>query len=407
MLSAGCPDCKIMLIEYKQSDTDALKMGIGKGVVAASFSYCGTEGSGDLNQLSAWNHPGTGIFASSGDWGYLGHAGVGAARVCTPAAFPGVVSVGGTTLTKSAANPRGWTEAVWNLAGSGCSNVFSKPAWQTDTGCKMRMVADLSAVAQNVSNYCTDPGGGGGWRIVGGTSASSPFVAGALTLMGAIGSDFTPEWVWQHASDFYDVTSGNNGTCGGSPAYYCQAAPGYDAPTGVGTPNGVLLGGGFDGGPPDLDSGGPSVDASIEGGSGGGAGVTTGGTGTGGTGNGGAGGSTGGSATTTSSSVSTTGTTTSSTGVTGSGGAPGRTTKAPADDQLSGCACHVTTRAADADSKFNSNHWSVLFAALSLLRRRSQRVLRRRNDLDTTGLSLISHISRYRKKSLIEEHGSR
>src|SRR5260370_29722968 len=140
--------------------------------------------------------------------------------------------------------PRGWNELVWSHAGSGCSTVIPKPAWQTDTGCKMKTVADLSAAAENISNYCTDPGGRGGWGTVGGTSASSPFIAGALAVTGVLDGHFNPSWVWQHLDAFFDITSGNNGTCGGSPAYYCQATAGYDAPTGVGTPNGDALTGG-------------------------------------------------------------------------------------------------------------------------------------------------------------------
>ena len=33
------------------------------------------------------------------------------------------------------------------------------------------------------------------------------------------------------------MTSGSNGSC--SPTYLCTAGPGYDGPTGLGTPNGV------------------------------------------------------------------------------------------------------------------------------------------------------------------------
>ncbi len=247
MLSAGCPDCKIMLIEpNRTSDSDAITMAIGKGVAALSFSFCGAETNSDLNQAAAWNHPGTGLFASSGDWGYLNHAG-GMPGVCSPASFPGVVSVGGTTLTKSN-TPRGWTESTWSSAGSGCSTVFPKPSWQTDTGCSKRMVADISAIAENVSNYCTDPGDTNGWGTVGGTSAAAPFVAGALTLIGAINADFTPAWVWHHADDLFDITTGNNGTCSSVSAYYCKAGTGYDGPTGLGTPNGGMPVGGTDGG---------------------------------------------------------------------------------------------------------------------------------------------------------------
>lgn len=45
---------------------------------------------------------------------------------------------------------------------------------------------------------------------------------------------------------FFDVTSGSNGSCGGS--YLCTAVAGYDGPTGNGTPNATVLAGGSTGG---------------------------------------------------------------------------------------------------------------------------------------------------------------
>src|SRR6202042_2833428 len=38
-------------------------------------------------------------------------------------------------------------------------------------------------------------------------------------------------------SDFFDIIKGSEGTC--SPTYFCQAGPGYDGPTGLGTPDGI------------------------------------------------------------------------------------------------------------------------------------------------------------------------
>jgi hypothetical protein len=43
--------------------------------------------------------------------------------------------------------------------------------------------------------------------------------------------------VYQNPDQLFDVTSGSNGSCGGS--YLCTAGPGYDGPTGWGTPNGL------------------------------------------------------------------------------------------------------------------------------------------------------------------------
>jgi hypothetical protein len=78
--------------------------------------------------------------------------------------------------------------------------------------------------------------GNGGWNEVGGTSASSPMLAAMFALAGSPGN--TPaDDIYAHTSDFFDVTSGNNGSC--SPAHLCTAETGYDGPTGIGTPNGI------------------------------------------------------------------------------------------------------------------------------------------------------------------------
>jgi hypothetical protein len=97
-------------------------------------------------------------------------------------------------------------------------------------------VADVSAVADpqtGVSVYQTFRHRGG-WTVVGGTSAASPIVAGVFALAGRGSGPSVP---YAHASSLHDVTSGSNGTCGGS--YLCTATSGYDGPTGLGTPNGA------------------------------------------------------------------------------------------------------------------------------------------------------------------------
>ena len=42
---------------------------------------------------------------------------------------------------------------------------------------------------------------------------------------------------YAHTPKLFDVTTGSNGTCGGS--LVCKAKAGYDGPTGLGTPNGA------------------------------------------------------------------------------------------------------------------------------------------------------------------------
>jgi hypothetical protein len=246
-VSAACPDCHILLVEASSATTDALMIGVDTavrlGAVAVSNSYGAAEDSSILAADAHLNHPGVAITASSGDSGY---------GVSWPASSRYVTAVGGTTLTK-ATNARGWTETVWSGAGSGCSAFEPKPAWQQDAGCARRTVADVSAVADpatglgvyDTANSCGSSSfcdflislgavqGADGWVQVGGTSLSSPVIASVYALAG--NSVTAGSFPYSHTGSLFDVTSGSNGSCGGS--YLCTGKPGYDGPTGLGTPN--------------------------------------------------------------------------------------------------------------------------------------------------------------------------
>jgi subtilase family serine protease len=237
MASAMCPNCKILLVEASSAtfanlaaaENEAAKL----GAHAISNSYGGSE-SGSSSSEPAYNHPGIAITVSTGDSGF-------GAGPQFPATSPHVTAVGGTTL-KTASNARGWTETAWADGGSGCSTVYAKPAWQTDTLCTMRMEADVSAVADPntpVAVYGPVSFGffslGSGWEEFGGTSVASPLVAGIYGVnAGSVNYGQNP---YQDTSALNDVTSGSNGSCSGT--YFCTAGPGYDGPTGLGTPNGV------------------------------------------------------------------------------------------------------------------------------------------------------------------------
>jgi subtilase family serine protease len=231
MVSAACPTCQILLVEASSASFTNLATAVNRAaaeprVVAISNSYGGT----DSPDRSAYDHPGIAITTSSGDGGY---------GVEYPAASPHVTAVGGTSL-KRASNTRGFTETAWSGAGSGCSAYNSRPGFQsaTVTGCSRRAVADVSAVADpntGVAVYdSTAYQGTSGWLQFGGTSASSPIIASVYALAGA---NYTNAYPYTHTSSLFDVTSGSNGTC--SPSQLCTARPGWDGPTGLGTPNGV------------------------------------------------------------------------------------------------------------------------------------------------------------------------
>jgi hypothetical protein len=239
MVSAICPNCKILLIEASSASFanlgTAVNTAASLGATQISNSYGGGESSGITSQETQYyRHPGIDITVSSGDDGYGAEF---------PASSQYVTAVGGTTL-KTASNGRGWSETVWNGAGSGCSRYIAKPAWQTDTGCTRRTVADVSAVADpntGVAVYDTYGGaraGAAGWEVYGGTSVASPLIASVDALAGgrspgtAYGS-----FAYNNPSQFFDVTSGSNGSCSGS--YLCTGKVGYDGPTGIGSPNGA------------------------------------------------------------------------------------------------------------------------------------------------------------------------
>jgi subtilase family serine protease len=233
MASAMCPGCKIYLIEATSASyanlATAENTAAAQGAHAISNSYGGGE-SGTTSYESAYNHPGIAVTVSSGDSGY-------AAGPQFPATSPHVTAVGGTHLV-TASNSRGWTETVWSGAGSGCSTVYAKPSWQLDATCTKRMEADVSAVADpntGVAVYGPTSSRRSGWLVFGGTSVAAPLIAGVYGVNGGAvnyGSD-----PYNNTGALYDVTSGSNGSCGGS--YYCTAKVGYDGPTGLGTPNGT------------------------------------------------------------------------------------------------------------------------------------------------------------------------
>ncbi|MGN6330411.1 MAG: hypothetical protein ACTHOD_02010 [Motilibacteraceae bacterium] len=237
MVSAACPNCKVLLVEADTPSMANLGAGVNQAVaLGAKFvsnSYGGSESSSDSSYDSSYfNHPGVAITVSSGDNGY---------GTEYPAASKYVTAVGGTSLSR-ASNTRGWTESAWSGAGSGCSGYDAKPSWQSDSGCSRRSIADVAAVADpntGVAVYdSTASGGQSGWMVFGGTSAAAPLVAATYALAGApAASTYPAQYPYQHAGSLFDVASGSNGSC--SPSYLCNSTTGYDGPTGLGTPNGV------------------------------------------------------------------------------------------------------------------------------------------------------------------------
>ena len=239
MVSAACSQCHILLVEANSASEPDLAASVDEaatlGATEVSNSYGFDESGATVPFAKDYAHPGVAILASSGDDGY----GIPEA----PAAYPTVIAVGATTLTK-ATNARGWTESALNRGGSGCSAWFAKPAWQTDPNCPGRMISDVAADGDpNTAPaiYATSDGFNG-WGEVGGTSVSTPFIAGVIAVAGNPGKFPNASALYAPAAKagLNDITTGSNVyklNCGGD--YQCNAKPGYDGPTGMGTPNGL------------------------------------------------------------------------------------------------------------------------------------------------------------------------
>lgn len=243
-----CQSCRVLLVEASSSsgaNLDAAEdTAVRLGATEISNSW-GTEGeySGEVAENEHFNRAHIAITVASGDRGYE--------RFGFPAASPDVIDAGGTTLkvTKSSAGYEWASEETWSGAGSGCSIYFGAQAWQEAasgwslTGClHSRGVADVGADANPNTGAAvydsTRYQGHLGWFQVGGTSLASPLIASAYALAGNAASVAYPATLpYASPSALHDVTAGaGTGSCATTA---CKPGPGYDGPTGLGTPNGT------------------------------------------------------------------------------------------------------------------------------------------------------------------------
>ncbi|HTW06423.1 MAG TPA: IPT/TIG domain-containing protein [Acidimicrobiales bacterium] len=298
-----CEQCKILLVEADSPTpadlAQAEDAAVTLGATEVSNSWGIAESEFPTTSVADFDHPGIVVTAAAGDDGYYSYDTLqGVNEPDAPASFGTVVAVGGTSLYLNGDGARSY-ETVWNdngpedayqeaygsalnATGGGCSNEFAAPTWQTSladwaaTGCESyRLVADVSVVGDDMTGFdtydsygCTSPCTG--WQTLGGTSLSAPIIAAMFALAGgAHGTSYPAQTLYSHlgAASLYDVESGGDGwcdgdgpgTCGdpntlgygivdcdytasGSPSagdLACDAADGYDGPSGVGTPNGI------------------------------------------------------------------------------------------------------------------------------------------------------------------------
>ena len=300
MVSANCPNCKILLVETNDDFMNNLAAGVNAAAsfnpVAISNSYVSQEQPTDPlpasqgGYLSFYTHPGIAVVAGAGDYGYDWNVfpadGYGDPAVAygplIPASFPTVVTAGGTTLTPDGSR-RGFSETAWGGTGSGCSDYEPMPPWQqADANCygtytsqngstsryPTRIYTDVAYDADGytgVAMYESDGQlGGNNWGVMGGTSVASPAIAAIYGLAGygqpGDRDQYTypfPAQKLYRSNALYDVLAGTNGDCTSVPpedmpvpappappppcsdSMLFTGGPGYDGPTGNGTPNGI------------------------------------------------------------------------------------------------------------------------------------------------------------------------
>jgi kumamolisin len=193
------------------------------------------------------------VCVAAGDNGSSDGVSGSAAHVDFPASSPHALACGGTSLRADPSTGVITSEKVWNdgsrggATGGGVSDAFPLPAWQANAGVPAsssgatgRGVPDVAGNADPETGYqvLVD----GQQTVIGGTSAVAPLWA-ALTcrLAQSAGQTFglfqqslyAGVTAGSPTAGFRDVTSGSNG------AY--SAGPGWDACTGLGSPEGTAL----------------------------------------------------------------------------------------------------------------------------------------------------------------------
>ncbi|HTR93878.1 MAG TPA: S53 family peptidase [Trebonia sp.] len=172
-----------------------------------------------------------------------------------PASSPNALACGGTKLVGNTTSYAISSEVVWNelssnegAGGGGVSDTFPIPAYQQSAGVPAsangggsgRGVPDVAGNADPVTGYLVVVDGK--QEPIGGTSAVAPLWAGLIArLAQATGKRFglfqpllyNGITAGVAAPGFNDIVSGSNG------AY--NAGPGWDACTGLGSPNGTAL----------------------------------------------------------------------------------------------------------------------------------------------------------------------
>ncbi len=232
---AMAPGAKILLVEARDNSFDNLNAAVQYANNVSDAMYISNSwGAPEFKGQNAYDtiftpKPGKSMLFASGD------DGLGAGY---PSSAPNVVSVGGTTLSKSGST---YTESVWVDGGGGCSKYEAVNPKQLafsqykQAGCskkKPRATPDISAIADPATGvlvYLTPPAGASSWLKVGGTSLATPVVA---AIAAGAGITLNADTIYSPTFQFRDA---NKAAVKKAKSNGAQCKVGFDMCTGRGS----------------------------------------------------------------------------------------------------------------------------------------------------------------------------
>jgi subtilase family serine protease len=259
---AIAPNANIVLA-LASSDNDADLLAVQRYVVRHSLGHVISMSFGEAEQcmvasVQTQEHAvfrravasGITLLSSSGDTGAAepscdGSTFIKAASI--PASDPLVTGVGGTDLVANLKTGAYGSESVWNepqyplAGGGGFSSLYSRPAYQDGVSSNPQRgvpdVAMTASAAHGVVVAWGSSGSPGEYWIFDGTSVGSPIWGGIVSIADQSAGhglgNINPTLYQLNASDYHDITTGNNDFQG---IIGFAALPGWDAASGLGSP---------------------------------------------------------------------------------------------------------------------------------------------------------------------------
>jgi kumamolisin len=217
-----------------------------------SISWGGPESAWTTQSMTAFDEAlqaaaamGVTVCVASGDDGSSDGVDDSADHADFPASSPHALACGGTNLQASGTSIT--SEKVWNnganggAGGGGVSSFFPLPSYQEGLNVALTQGGARPLQMRGVPDVCGDADPQSGYEVrvdghdtvIGGTSAVAPLWAGLIARINAAKASpigFINPALYSHPGALRDITQGNNGSF--------AAAVGWDACTGVGSPNG-------------------------------------------------------------------------------------------------------------------------------------------------------------------------